>query len=183
MPEIHIDLAQCLNKELAAQGHSLNIKQNKSWQPSELLNKFSTLIIKNGSPVLKIKAGKAFASVFVKRMNESYEYESIQQAVAYLPKLYTRYVRGEGSGIWITSQIDKGYTLVKENSIFDDLFTDGFLKGLLKELGAVGAIVRTIKERNEGGDKFTEYELKWMKSNKCVSTTLNARKTQQKKNC
>jgi len=136
------------------------------WYKQEVIADFLEVACKGKSPIIKKRIGKAFGeTILVNDVKKSYEYSSVQEAISYIGKVFTKYLRGEKTGIWKTGTISPGYTLMKENSILDSLFVEGILQGFLIGIGAKGGIIRTPKVKEYDDVFFSEYEMIWMKSN------------------
>lgn len=155
-----LDFFNHYNKQEAPRG-------KKEWFPEKRMHDFFNELAKQGSPILKKQAGRAFGEPVLELIDQLYEYDSIQEAVSYLPKVYSRYVRGDRAGIWMTEELSEGYARIRENVIFPCLFTEGLLGGLLGGLGARGAMVRhpLCRQEAQSKEKFCVYELVWMKRN------------------
>lgn len=142
-----------------------DLSKNKVWFPGSLLSRFEKALGKSGKPYLRKQAGKNFGAVVFEELQKHYEWDSIQEAVAYLPKIYSRLFRGDRAGIWISEELSPGFVRIRENTPFDCFFTEGVLSGLLRSLDARGGMVRHPSCRKEiENEKFCTYELVWMKN-------------------
>ncbi len=143
-----------------------NYKITSGWYKQEVVTDFFEVVCKGKSPIIKKRIGKVFGEqVLVGDLNKAYEYSSVQEAIGYIGKIFTKYLRGEKTGIWKTGSVSSGYTLMKENSFLDSLFVEGILQGFLLGIGAKGGIIRTSKVKEYDDVFFSEYEMIWMKSN------------------
>lgn len=141
-------------------------KKRAEWAPGSVIDDFFKELAKKGSPVLKNAAGKAFAPVLLAEMRAHYTCATPQEAIGYLPKIWSHLLRGEGAGIWKTEQLAEGFGILRENTPFDCFFTEGMLTGLLAELGGAGARIRHTDCRNDNkAARFCVYELVWMRKN------------------
>lgn len=142
-------------------------KAKSQWVAGKHLHAFFKKRAAQGSPIRKKESGRAFAALILEDLNDQHSFSTIQEAVSFLPKVYGQYVRGEGSGIWKTEDVSDGAVTIKENSVFDCLFTEGLLSGLLSALDARGAMVKELTCRNDNeSTPFCVWELVWMKRNK-----------------
>ena len=142
-----------------------DLSGDKEWFPGSLLARFEKALSKKGKPYLLKQAGKKFGAVIYGELKNHYEWDSIQEAIAYLPKIYTRLFKGDQAGIWISEELSAGFVRIRENTPFDCFFTEGLLSGLLSSLDARGGMVRhpSCRKENEN-EKFCTYELVWMKN-------------------
>lgn len=142
-----------------------NLTGERAWFPGSLLGRFESALAEKRRPFLSKQAGEHLGAVIHRELTKQYEWNSIQEAIAYLPKVYTHLIRGDRAGIWIMEEIAPGFVRVRENTPFDCLFTEGLLSGLLRGLNARGGMVRHPSCRKESEtERFCSYELIWMKN-------------------
>lgn len=135
------------------------------WLPAAVLAKCFTRLEKKNKPLLRKQAGQACAALYLEELKACYVWESVREALAHLPKVYSHFLKGSGAGVWISEELSEGYLRVRENTPFDCFFTEGLLGGLLTGLGARGAVVKHTDCRKDGeAVKFCRYELVWMKN-------------------
>jgi predicted hydrocarbon binding protein len=136
------------------------------WVPAKIIKEFSRALLRKGSRILLKQAGQTFAAQVYADV-EQYKYGTFEDAISLLPKVFTHYFRGEGSGIIKFEYVGPGFMRVQESTPFDCFFTEGLFTGLLQNLGAHGVIVRhTICRADDEKEKFCVYELKWMRTHK-----------------
>jgi len=166
MAELHISLVDFLDTRLDKDNKLKRGSTKGEWLSGNLIKSFFSQLAKQGSPIHKKKAGMAFGGQLLEETKRRYDFETIQEAVSFIPKVYTHIIKGEGAGIWKTAEVRDGFVCIQENTPFDCFFTEGMLSGFLVAVGASGAMVRHTECRKDEEDrKFCTYELVWMKSN------------------
>lgn len=163
MAEISGTLAAFFDRHLGDATQAAK-REKQPWHPDKLVGQFFKALEKTGKPLLRREAGRDFAELLFADLGKICDYQSTQEAVSFLPKIYNHFIRGDGAGIWISEQVSDGFVALKENTPLDCLFTEGMLSGLLARLGARGAMVRHTSCRKEKADAhYCKYELVWMK--------------------
>lgn len=166
MAEVHRSVVNFFCSQLGSGTALGKAGAGQEWVADKVIAEFAQALLKRGNRLQLKNAGRAFAEVVLSDMNAKYDYDSVQDAISLLPKVFTHYLRGDGAGIWKTDSISPGYVCLRENIPFDCFFTEGLLVGLLQRLGAAGAVVHHKDCREEDPKaKFCVYDLKWMRSN------------------
>jgi hypothetical protein len=166
MAEVSARIVDFFIKQLGTGDSLEKYRQQGDWASRDVIPAFTTALLAKGSRLQLKHAGQAFAQLVLEDLESRYDYQTVQEAIEYLPKVFTHYLHGDGAGIWKTSNITEGFVCLRENTPFDCFFTEGFLLGLLQLLGAAGAVVRQTDCREDNPQaKFCTYELKWMRAN------------------
>lgn len=166
MAEVSARIVDFFISQLGSSTPFEKYRKEGDWISKEVISVFSRALLAKGNRLQLKQAGRAFAALVLEDLDSLYEYRSIQEAIGFLPKVFTHYLHGDGAGIWKTGNLSPGFVCLSENTPFDCFFTEGMLLGLLQLLGAAGAVVHQTDCREDNSQaKFCVYELKWMRSN------------------
>jgi len=166
MAEVNSRIVEFFVSQLGGNASLEKYRKQGEWASKDVIPAFTKALLAKGNRMQLKHAGRAFSAIVMEDLDSMYEYATVQEAIEFLPKIFTHYLHGEGSGIWKTDNISPGFVCLRENTPFDCFFTEGLLLGLLQNLGATGAVVHQTDCREENPRaKFCVYELKWMRSN------------------
>ena len=164
MAEAHSTVLEFFIAQLEPGSGLEKYRDRGEWVPAKIVGEFSRALLKKGSRILLKQAGEAFAEHVCEDVAQ-YKYETLEDVISLLPKIFTHYFRGDGSGIVQFEYVGPGFMRVRENSPFECFFTEGLFAGMLHKLGASGVIVRhTVCREDSANEKFCVYELKWMRT-------------------
>ncbi len=166
MAEVSSRIVDFFVSQLGAPSPLEKYRRQGEWASRDVIPAFTKALLAKGNRMQLKQAGRAFAALVLEDLESLYEYQTVQEAIGFLPKVFTHYLHGDGAGIWKTDNISPGFVCLRENTPFDCFFTEGLLLGLLQLLGAAGAVVHQTDCREDNPRaKFCVYELKWMRSN------------------
>ena len=124
MAEVNSRIVEFFVSQLGGNASLEKYRKQGEWASKDVIPAFTKALLAKGNRMQLKHAGRAFSAIVMEDLDSMYEYATVQEAIEFLPKIFTHYLHGEGSGIWKTDNISPGFVCGEHSDCF---FTEGCL--------------------------------------------------------